>query len=80
MSKSLEALLEKKKKYGSTREKRQWKGVAVTMTEEEREILEQYAKDNFKFFSGLVREITLKYIEMKEQELDQQEKRVKAKK
>ncbi|GAA7266415.1 hypothetical protein HpCK38_19600 [Helicobacter pylori] len=75
MSKSLEALLEKKKKYGSTREKRQWKGVAVTMTEEEREILEQYAREHYKFFGGLVREITLKYIQKQEEELNQEKRK-----
>lgn len=66
---TLESLL-KNKKNPIKEKKYEWKGIATTMSQEEREILEQHAKENYKAFGGLVREIVLKYIERKNKEME----------
>lgn len=66
-NKTLEELLqEKSQKDIDNQEKQekesQWVSISFTLTEKERKILDNYARENYKLFGGLIREIVMKFI------------------
>lgn len=71
-NKTLEELLQEKSQKQDTdlnqeNQECQWVSISFTLTGEERRILDNYAKENYKLFGGLIREIVMKYIKrMKE--------------